>query len=523
MMTTNQMSTPVPNDADLVHASLAGDRGAFGQIVARYQSLVCSLAYSATGSLNRSEDLAQETFVAAWQRLPALREPAKLRAWLCGIARNLISNAQRRAGREPAHLAGPLDATPEAIAPEPSPPEQVVTKEEAAILWRALEKIPETYREPLVLFYREHKSVEAVARELDLTEDAVKQRLSRGRALLHEQVLALVEVTLERSSPGRAFTGSVLAALPVMGTGLAVGAGAAAATTQGAASAKSAPWLGVLGALLTAQVLWFVSSVAFVVGLGAFAGWQMGNPARSPAEQRWSAWFWRLLVGGLIAFVLVPLLGLKSFWAAHPSYTGVLQMWLGLFYVVPAIPLALWAIANHNRIRTPATGAALTPATVDKWFHGSVLAATIAMLGMLVSGFVGSHWYNRIRPDEVWGIVAAHPEARISVLELKSGHRWIEVVVPGNGRTSRYDGPLDASTAALLTSSGRRYETRIEGRDYNALGWPGRWLGPVALFATAAGIVILVRARLPRKPSAESASQDHLAGGSQPSTSGPAA
>ena len=122
MIQSNPMPATVQNDAKLVQATLAGDRGAFGQIVMRYQALICSLAYSATGSLNRSEDLAQETFVAAWQQLPVLREPSKLRAWLCGIARNLISNAQRSAGREPAHLAEPFDTASEAIAPEPSPP-----------------------------------------------------------------------------------------------------------------------------------------------------------------------------------------------------------------------------------------------------------------------------------------------------------------------------------------------------------------------------------------------------------------
>jgi hypothetical protein len=63
------------NDAELVVESLSGNRDAFGQIVARYQSLVCSLAYSATGSLSQSEDLAQETFVAAWKQLADLREP----------------------------------------------------------------------------------------------------------------------------------------------------------------------------------------------------------------------------------------------------------------------------------------------------------------------------------------------------------------------------------------------------------------------------------------------------------------
>ena len=69
MMTTRMMSVTANNDAELVSGSLAGNRDAFGQIVARYQSLVCSLAFSATGSLSQSEDLAQETFVKVWRSL----------------------------------------------------------------------------------------------------------------------------------------------------------------------------------------------------------------------------------------------------------------------------------------------------------------------------------------------------------------------------------------------------------------------------------------------------------------------
>ena len=77
------------SDADLVGRSLAGDwRTAFSQIVLRYQNLVCSLAYSVIGNLGQSEDAAQETFIVAWKRLRHLREPSKLRAWLCGIVSN---------------------------------------------------------------------------------------------------------------------------------------------------------------------------------------------------------------------------------------------------------------------------------------------------------------------------------------------------------------------------------------------------------------------------------------------------
>src|SRR5215471_11092779 len=186
------------------------------------------MAYSATGSLGQSEDLAQETFITAWKRLRLLREPAKLRSWLCGIARNRINYTLRREGHRPLTVAEPIENAAEAPAQEPLPSDHAITKEEEAILWRALQAIPESYREPLVLFYREHKSIERVAEDLELSEDAVKQRLSRGRRMLQDQVLAFVEGALEHTSPGKAFTLGVLAALPVLA------ASSASAATLGA-------------------------------------------------------------------------------------------------------------------------------------------------------------------------------------------------------------------------------------------------------------------------------------------------
>jgi len=150
------------DDAELARQSQAGDRDAFGQVVARYQSLICSLAYSATGNIGRSEDLAQETFLTAWKQLPSLREPQLLRPWLCGIARNLIRNSYRREARQPLQGAEPLERAGGASAPEPLPSEQAISHEEETLVWRALEAVPELYREPLILYYREEQSVEAV-------------------------------------------------------------------------------------------------------------------------------------------------------------------------------------------------------------------------------------------------------------------------------------------------------------------------------------------------------------------------
>jgi RNA polymerase sigma factor (sigma-70 family) len=153
----NAATLTMMSDDQLCQQSRAGDREAFGGIVERYQSLICSLAYSACGNLSRSEDLAQETFVTAWQRLGELREPAKLRAWLCGIVRNLAANASRREQRR----GGPaesLDAVAERASLEADPAAHAVTQEEETLLWRSLAGLSDTYREPMVLFYRQGRT-----------------------------------------------------------------------------------------------------------------------------------------------------------------------------------------------------------------------------------------------------------------------------------------------------------------------------------------------------------------------------
>src|SRR5438270_2712618 len=179
-MMTQAVKTTDFSDSKLVTESLAGNRDAFGWIVARYQSLLCSLAYSATGSLSQSEDLAQETFVTAWKQLADLREPEKLRSWLCRISRNLTFDAVRRQGREPIHKAESLEEIQESPAPEPLPSDYTISREEEAILWRSIERIPESYREPLVLYYRDIQFVENVEAVLDLSAGAVKRRMTCG-------------------------------------------------------------------------------------------------------------------------------------------------------------------------------------------------------------------------------------------------------------------------------------------------------------------------------------------------------
>jgi RNA polymerase sigma factor (sigma-70 family) len=274
MTISQSMPAAAFNDAECVSRSLAGDRAAFARIVTQYQSLICSLAYSATGNLPQSEELAQETFLIAWRKLRDLRDSDKLRPWLCGIARHLIGTAFRRQGREPTHQAESLETAQGMFAPGPSPAEAAVSDEEAAILWRSLERIPEIYREPLILFYRESESTERVAEILDLSPDTARQRLSRGRKLLQEEVTGFVEGALRRSAPGIPFTAGVLSALPMAGA--AAGAAALGASAKAGGVAKAATALGWAG----------VAAGPVLSLVGGYFGYRLSLASAQSEEER---------------------------------------------------------------------------------------------------------------------------------------------------------------------------------------------------------------------------------------------
>ncbi|MCF7688384.1 MAG: sigma-70 family RNA polymerase sigma factor [Cephaloticoccus sp.] len=334
------LSLELASDSDLVAACLAGDRAAFSPIVERYQRLLCSLAYSATGQLSQSEDLAQEAFVEAWRQLAKLREPDKLRPWLCGILRHKVSRLRRGDGREPTRQADPLDAAGELEADLVPTEDVAMRKEEQAIMWSALERVPETYREPLILYYREHRSVEHVAVALDLSEDAVKQRLSRGRKILQEQVLSFVESALARSTPGKVFTLGVLAALPEFAT-------PAKAAGIGAAAVQSGMWIKWTGlAALAASLSGLVSTV---LALRANL-----DQARTPVERRAVVKITILLFGSAIS-ILVVLFGLRAgayhWWESRLLFAVLAQVFLIGFIVVWPVMMRVM-LRRQRRMRS---------------------------------------------------------------------------------------------------------------------------------------------------------------------------
>jgi len=309
--------TELCSDTQLVNRCLVGDRDAFGRIVERYQGLICALAYNACGDIGRSEDLAQETFLAAWRNLNSLKDRDRVKQWLCGIARHLIQESYRRATRDPMAASAPLEEAAVDGRKSLQPSEQMISKEERAILWRVLEGLPATYREPLILFYRQNQSVAEVAEALELSDDAVKQRLSRGRAILSDRTAKFVETALRSSGPGKAFTLGVLAALPLMTTS-AKAATAGAAAAKGTSAVKSgflgaclAPFIGIIGGMTAS---WLSIRLAPTererrvkrlswIALWVFAlGWCFIAQPTVKALGKYYQWSDRTLVGTLAGF-----------------------------------------------------------------------------------------------------------------------------------------------------------------------------------------------------------------------------
>ncbi|HEX7860913.1 MAG TPA: sigma-70 family RNA polymerase sigma factor [Verrucomicrobiae bacterium] len=281
-------STP---DAELVRSARRGDKRAFIEIVARHQAMVTGIALGILKDFAASEDAAQEAFLTAWRKIHDLQDPERLRGWLGQIARNAALGYLRRQ-----HGGESLDEI--AALPDEAPPPDALaaSEEEAALVREALEKLPENYRLPLILFYREGQSVRAVAEALDISEDAVKQRLARGREMLRDRVAGVIETVLKKTSPSSVFTMSIAVAIgaltaPTIIAATAFGA-AAATTTASTATATSVATAAPASATTTSTLISFMSTTkglvataAFVTGLCIPVGYQLAPSSEAKLTQ----------------------------------------------------------------------------------------------------------------------------------------------------------------------------------------------------------------------------------------------
>lgn len=170
------------SDAELVALAARGSRVAVEEIHRRYAPFVHAILLARL-PFSECEDATQEVFVRAIQGIGRLQDGEKLAQWLAAIARNVAAGFFRKGGQK---LVSIEDA-PETAGPAARPEGRRILEE--------IRKLPEAYRETMVLRFVEGMTGPEIAERTGLTHGSVRVNLSRGVQMLRERLGSLKERT----------------------------------------------------------------------------------------------------------------------------------------------------------------------------------------------------------------------------------------------------------------------------------------------------------------------------------------
>jgi len=156
-------------------ASHAG-RPAWAEMVRLHLSAVMAVCLARTRNLHDAEDLAQNVFLKAMEKLPTLRDARRQRAWLFQIARNTCTDHHRRNRN--------FDSLPHGLPARGNPADPRIER-----LLVMLSRLPEDDRETISLYHLDGRNCRQIAADLGISESAVRQRLVRARLKLHDLMM----------------------------------------------------------------------------------------------------------------------------------------------------------------------------------------------------------------------------------------------------------------------------------------------------------------------------------------------
>jgi RNA polymerase sigma-70 factor (ECF subfamily) len=178
------------DDSELVRAAQRGESPAFAEIVRRYQRFVYRIGYGLTRNASDADDLAQETFVRAWQALDRFRADEPLAPWLARIATNLAYSLFRRRKRRPETALEPLVEAGRQWGVDDDPADRTAESEQRARLDAAFAELSPEHQAVLVLRVVNDQTYEDIAKTLNVPVGTVMSRLSRARAELKARLIA---------------------------------------------------------------------------------------------------------------------------------------------------------------------------------------------------------------------------------------------------------------------------------------------------------------------------------------------
>jgi len=173
-----------PNtDQYLIDKTLKGDTRAFGELVEQYQAFVFTIVIRIVKVREEAEEIAQDTFIKAFQSIATYRGESKFSSWLYSIAYRKALDAIRKNKKKSS-----LELIEEITEGECSVIENALTyiedKERKEVIQKCILQLSEQGAAIITLFYFEDQSIKEIAAITKLSEDNVKIRLYRGRKKL---------------------------------------------------------------------------------------------------------------------------------------------------------------------------------------------------------------------------------------------------------------------------------------------------------------------------------------------------
>jgi RNA polymerase sigma-70 factor (ECF subfamily) len=186
----------VKDDAQLIDETLAGDSGAFGQLVEKHQDRLYTSVVHVLGSAEDARDVVQDAFVQAFVKLESFKRKSAFFTWLYRIAFNLAISHQRR--QRPTVS---IDRTREASGSEPIDgglgPDDCLEQQDRAVQVRvAMAALSDEHRTILVLREIEDSSYDTMAEILDLPVGTIRSRLHRARLALRDELEKIMQEEL---------------------------------------------------------------------------------------------------------------------------------------------------------------------------------------------------------------------------------------------------------------------------------------------------------------------------------------
>ena len=183
-------------EAALLKRCIAGDEGSCSELVAAHQTMVFTLAMHLLGNRDEALDVSQEVFLRVFRTLSRFRGQSALRTWIYRIVVNQVRNRQRWWRRRNRTNQVSLDAYLERFGDLASqrdvlPDRQLASRETAALIWAALDRLPFDQRTALVLREIDGLRYEEIAFTLGVALGTVKSRLTRARQALRAELLGL--------------------------------------------------------------------------------------------------------------------------------------------------------------------------------------------------------------------------------------------------------------------------------------------------------------------------------------------